>query len=150
MVTDPPYGVDYDAEWRARSGLNGPTAAHGRVLNDQRADWREAWALFKGDVAYVWHASTRTDVVAGSLRASGFDMRALIVWAKSQLVVGRGHYHHQHEPCWYAVRQGATGHWAGDRKQSTLWHIDKPHRSETGHSTQKPVEAMLRPIINNS
>jgi DNA modification methylase len=46
--------------------------------------------------------------------------------------------------------QGATGPLAGDRKQSTLWQIDKPQKSETGHSTQKPVECMKRPIENNS
>jgi DNA modification methylase len=73
-----------------------------------------------------------------------------IVWAKSQFVIGRGHYHAQHENCWYAVRKGATGHWSGDRKQSTVWQIDKPQKSETGHSTQKPVECMKRPIENNS
>jgi DNA modification methylase len=84
-------------------------------------------------------------------------MRALLIWAKSSLVIGRGHYHHQHEPCWYAVRKGATGHWQGDRKQSTLWQIPNVHRTQgdiddkrTSHSTQKPVEAMLRPMLNNS
>lgn len=41
-------------------------------------------------------------------------------------------------------------HWNGDRKQSTIWQIDKPQKSETGHSTQKPVECMKRPIENNS
>lgn len=48
------------------------------------------------------------------------------------------------------MRDGKTGHWSGDRKQSTLWQIDKPTKSETGHSTQKPVECMKRPIENNS
>ena len=31
-----------------------------------------------------------------------------------------------------------------------MWAIDKPVKSETGHSTQKPVECMKRPIENNS
>jgi DNA modification methylase len=48
------------------------------------------------------------------------------------------------------VRKSANGHWAGDRKQTTLWQISKPQKSETGHSTQKPVECMRRPIENNS
>ncbi len=49
------------------------------------------------------------------------------------------------------MRDGHTGHWAGDRKQSTLWQIDKPMKSETGHGTQKPIECMKRrPIDNNS
>jgi hypothetical protein len=64
-------------------------------------------------------------------------------------VIGRGDYHWQHEPAWYAVRKGKTGHWSGDRTQTTVWPI--PHlRSETGHGTQKPVACMQRPIENNS
>jgi hypothetical protein len=70
--------------------------------------------------------------------------------AKNNFAIGRGHYHVKHEPCWYAVRKSGTGHWAGDRSQTTLWQIDKNLKSETGHSTQKPVECMRRPIENNS
>jgi DNA modification methylase len=153
MVTDPPYGVEYDADWRVRAGVKGNLAggtAVGKVQNDDRADWREAWALFPADVAYVWHADVHSPVVAESLIANDFGMRALIVWAKSNYPMGRGHYHHKHEPCWYAVRRNGTGHWSGDRKQTTLWEIDSPRKSETGHSTQKPVECMRRPIVNNS
>ena len=48
------------------------------------------------------------------------------------------------------MHKGKTGHWASDRKQTTVWDIDKPQKSETGHSTQKPIECMRRPIQNNS
>jgi len=154
MVTDPPYGVEYDAAWRKDAlPLTNPGKTggmHGKVLNDNQADWREAWALFPGDVAYIWHAGNKAHTVAESIEASGFEIRSQIIWAKHQFVIGRGHYHPHHEPCWYAVRKGATGHWGGDRKQSTLWQIPKPQKSETGHSTQKPVECMKRPIENNS
>ena len=154
MVTDPPYGVEYDANWRnnakrADGSVIGGSAL-GQVKNDDRADWSDAWALFEGDVAYVWHADRFSHVVAESLENNNFEMRALIVWAKNNMVIGRGHYHNQHEPCWYAVKKGGTGHWSGDRKQKTLWHIDKPMKSETGHSTQKPVDCMRKPIENNS
>lgn len=149
MVTDPPYGVEYDPSWRADGGLNKRTAAQGKVLNDDRADWTAAWALFPGDVAYVWHGGLHSGEVQASLEAAGFVMRAQIVWNKTSLIIGRGDYHWKHEPCWYAVRKGKTGHWAGDRKQSTVWDIEH-RRSETGHGTQKPVEAMRRPIVNNS
>ena len=157
MVTDPPYGVEYDPEWRGKAKnadgsqlSTGKDRAKGKVQNDDKADWREAWALFPGDVAYVWHADRFSPAVATSLEACDFDMRAMIIWGKHQLVIGRGHYHSQHEPCWYAVRKKGTGHWAGDRKQTTLWKIDKPQKSETGHGTQKPVDCMKRPIENNS
>ncbi len=154
MVTDPPYGVEYDADWRNKAmradGSKDGGRAVGKVLNDDKADWREAWALFPGDVAYVWHAGNMAHVVAESLLACDLHIRAQVIWAKSQFVIGRGDYHPQHEPCWYAVRKGKTGHYDGGRKQSTLWQIDKPQKSETGHSTQKPVECMKRPIENNS
>lgn len=152
MVTDPPYGVEYDASWRSEVNGDGADSkrAVGKVLNDDRADWREAWALFPGDVAYVWCAGTKSHTVALSLEACGFDMRSMIVWAKQRHTFGRSHYHEQKEPCWYAVKKGGTGHWAGDRKQTTLWQIDNNRNSETGHSTQKPVECMKRPIENNS
>ena len=155
MVTDPPYGVSYDPKWRTnalhkdRSATVGGEAV-GVVLNDDRADWADAWKLFLGDVAYVWHDGLQCAIVATSLNMLNFQIRAQIIWAKSSMAIGRGHYQYQHEPLFYAVREGATGHWVGDRKQSTLWEIPKPSRSETGHSTQKPVECMKRPMENNS
>ena len=149
MVTDPPYGVDYDADWR--SGVLGPRAgrAVGKVKNDDQSDWRDAYALFPGAVAYVWMSSLVLPVAASGLDACGFIPRSLIIWNKSSLNPSRGHYHWKHEPCWYAVRQGATAGWVGDRKQTTVWDIDKPQKSETGHSTQKPIECMERPIRNH-
>jgi DNA modification methylase len=97
------------------------------------------------------HATT----VAESLTATGFQIRSQIIWAKERLVMGRGHYHWQHEPAWYAVR--GTGHWTGDRKQTTLWQIPTRAIAGTGqqdaatvHGTQKPVECMARPLRNNS
>jgi DNA modification methylase len=150
MVTDPPYGVEYDPSWRNQAGA-AKTKRTGKVLNDDRADWREAWALFPGDVAYVWHGALHAATVADSLTAAGFAIRSQIIWAKDRLVLSRGDYHWQHEPCWYAVRAKGKGHWAGDRKQTTLWQIaNRDQDADTVHGTQKPVECMRRPILNNS
>jgi DNA modification methylase len=150
MVTDPPYGVGYDPSWRNQAGA-AKTKRTGKVLNDDRADWREAWALFPGDVAYVWHGALHAATVAESLEAAGFNIRSQIIWAKERLVLSRGDYHWQHEPAWYAVKKTGKGHWAGDRKQTTLWQIpSKDQDAKTLHGTQKPVECMRRPILNNS
>ena len=151
MITDPPYGVNYDPEWRNEAGVSA-TMRTGKVANDDRADWREAWALFPGDVAYVWHAGVHARTVIESLEAAGFVVRSQIIWAKSRFVLGRGDYHWQHEPCLYAVRKGATGHWQGARDQATLWPISTGGDEDeaTVHGTQKPVECMRRPIVNNS
>ena len=148
MVTDPPYGVEYDPEWRHRRGVNN-SARKGKIRNDEIADWTPTWDLFPGDIAYVWHGALRSTIVADSLGKSGFTIRAQIIWAKERLVIGRGDYHWQHEPCWYAVRK--KGNWTGDRKQTTLWTIPSGGQdAETKHATQKPVECMRRPMLNNS
>lgn len=113
------------------------------------ADWREAYALFPGNVIYAWSAGLRSRQIVEALESCGFEMRAQIIWVKDRLVIGRGDYHFMHEPLWYAVRKGKRGNWTGDRKQTTVWEIAHA-KSETGHSTQKPVECMRRPIQNNS
>jgi DNA modification methylase len=76
-------------------------------------------------------------------------VRAQIIWVKERLVIGRGDYHWRHEPAWYAVRQ--RGNWTGDRKQTTVWEIPSGGQdTDTVHGTQKPVECMRRPMLNNS
>ncbi|MCH8270223.1 MAG: site-specific DNA-methyltransferase [Planctomycetes bacterium] len=158
MVTDPPYGVEYEPKWRLDAGLNKPwqTRAEGRVSNDGTADWTPAYRLFPGRVAYVWHAGRFAGGVADNIHAAGFEVRSQIIWAKPSLVISRGHYHWQHEPCWYAVRKGGSAKWCGGRKQSTVWDIANMHRTQgsvddgkTMHGTQKPVECMARPIRNH-
>ena len=130
MVTDPPYGVEYDPKWREAAGL-GKQRQTGTVVNDDRVDWSPAYCLFPGDVAYVWHAGIYAAKVAESLAAAGFEMRTQIIWAKQQFAMSRGHYHWQHEPCWYAVCQGQSAGWRGGRKNrpcgrfriSTHWEL---------------------------
>jgi DNA modification methylase len=149
MVTDPPYGVEYNPEWRHDSGLNNSDRT-GKVTNDDRVDWTEAYALFRGDVCYIWHAGRFAAELATGLTASGFEVRTQIIWRKPRFAISRGHYHWQHEPCWYAVRKGRSAHWTGDRSQTTVWDIAaKDGTGETRHGTQKPVECMARPIRNH-
>ena len=149
MVTDPPYGVNYDATWRYKAGVSSKDGAFGKSANDDTSDWQDAYALFPGSIAYVWMSGLGLPVAASGLDACGFIRRSLIIWDKGHIVIGRGHYHWRHESCWYAVKKGAQAHWKGDRKASTLWEIDNPRKSETGHSAQKPVECMQRAIHNH-
>ena len=156
LLTDPPYGVNYDPNWRERAGL-GRTQQTGLVENDDRADWTVAYKLFPGDVAYLWHAGVHAAEVAASLEAAGFRIRAQIIWVKQHFALSRGDYHWSHEPCWYAVRTGKSSNWCGDRKQSSVWEVanlnpfgGSNEEPTTGHGTQKPVEVMRRPILNNT
>lgn len=145
MVTDPPYGVEYDPSYRSDNPKK-----QGKVANDDKADWREAYRLSDAQVAYVWHAAKFADVVLEGLRETGFEPVAQIIWAKDRFAMSRGDYHWKHEPCWYAVRAGSTHNWQGARDQHTLWEIKAREDDGHGHGTQKPMECMARPIKNNT
>ena len=160
MVTDPPYGVEYDADWRNRDLDLFKRSRIGKVQNDDRSNWQDAWNLSPADVAYCW-SPPGADIAnhIAALHAAEFEMRMTIIWAKPNFPIGRGHYHVQHEPCIYTVRKGAGAGWIGDRKQTTVWNIagmhvhdgnKEPADEKTNHSTQKPIECMERPIRNHS
>ena len=150
LVTDPPYGVELDMEWRDRAGFNdrgrfAGTALSGEknaaqpsylrqreghsnrsISGDTRADWSEAFALVPSlRVAYVWHADRFTLEVGEGLRRIGFELAQLIVWDKERFVLSRSQYHSGHEPCWYARKKGSP-RWRGSRDQSTVWRHPSP------------------------
>lgn len=165
MVTDPPYGVNYNPKWRDEADKKGilgnryPTRALGKVYNDNIIDWRETYELFDCDVVYNWHASWFTSNVQLALESCNYKIIASIIWVKPHFALSQGDYHWKHEPCWYAVKKGKLHNWQGSRTESTVWEIagmnamgssqDKADES-TGHGTQKPIECMQRPILNNS
>ena len=170
MVTDPPYGIELDSEWRDRAGLNkhGPAEAsymkqrteghkNTSISSDTRADWSEAFALAPSlQAAYVWHASKFTREVLDGLLRIGFLYHQQIIWNKGRTVLTRTHYWFQHEPCWYVRKKNAPWHGrAGDN--STVWDAASPkfifggsNEEKFDHPTQKPIELMRRPILNHT
>lgn len=170
LLTDPPYGVELDMEWRDRAGIKdlGPTATgHVRrkdghkntaIAGDTKADWSDAFELVPTlDTAYVWHASAFAVEVGQGLRRIGFEIKQQIVWRKPHFALSRQHYHWQHEPCWYARRPGA-GKFRGSKDQSTIWEAASPkmlmnpageREEKVDHPTQKPIALYTRPIENH-
>ncbi len=168
MLTDPPYGVMLDMEWRDRAGINklGPAEAsymkraeghkNTTISGDTKADWSDAFDLVPSlDTAYVWHASAFSVEVGSGLRRLGFNLSQQIIWAKPQLVISRQHYHWQHEPCWYARKKDALP-FLGTRDQTTIWEAASPkmimsrsNEEKVDHPTQKPVALYTRPIDNH-
>jgi DNA modification methylase len=169
MVTDPPYGIELDSEWRDRAGLNGCGPAEPSYLKkrtkghiettisgDTRADWSDAFALVPSlELAYVWHASKFTREVLDGLLRIGFLHHQQIIWNKGRTVLTRTLYWFQHEPCWFVRKKNAP--WYGKAgENSTIWDSPSPKfimggadEDKYDHPTQKPVELMRRPILNH-
>lgn len=157
MTVDAPYGVSLNPLWRQEAGL-GTLVQTGKIANDDRVDWSEAYKLFPGDVAYIWHAGIHSGPVAAGIQRVGFEIRAQIIWTKPHFVLSRGPYHFQHEPAFFCVRKGARSHWRGDRTQSTVWPVatlnpfggKNQEETATGHGSQKPLELFRRPILGHT
>jgi DNA modification methylase len=169
MVTDPPYGIELDSEWRDRAGLNGCGPAEASYMKkrtmghtettisgDTRADWSEAFELVPSlEAAYVWHASVFTREVLNGLERIGFLYPQQIIWNKGRTVLTRTHYWYAHEPCAYVRKKNAP--WYGKAgENSTVWDAVSPkfifggsNEDKFDHPTQKPVELMRRPILNH-
>jgi hypothetical protein len=142
MVTDPPYGIELDSEWRDRAGLNGCGPAENSYMkhrteghtntsisSDTRADWSDAFALVPTlEVAYVWHASKFTREVLDGLLRIGFLHHQQIIWNKGRTVLTRTHYWFQHEPAWYVRKKNAPG-WAKPARTQRSGTLPRPNSS---------------------
>ena len=150
--TDPPYGVNYanSAKDKLR-GTNRP------ILNDNLGDGFQDFLLaaFKPALSrcngaiYIAMSSSELDALQSAFRAAGGKWSTFIIWAKNTFTLGRSDYQRQYEPILYGWPEGATRHWCGDRDQSDVWQIKKPHKNDL-HPTMKPVELVERAIRNSS
>jgi DNA modification methylase len=166
MVTDPPWGIELDSEWRDLAGLNGTadpkkqrTEGHTAttISGDTRADWSDAFALVPSlEVAYVWHASKFTREVLNGLLRIGFIHFQQIIWNKGRPVLMRTHYWFSHEPCWYVRKKNAP--WFGKPgENSTVWDSPSPKvfmggsdEDKFDHPTQKSTQLYRTPLLNHT
>ena len=152
VFTDPPYNVNYANS--AKDKMRGKDRA---ILNDNLGEGFYDFLLAaltptvthcRGGI-YVAMSSSELDVLQAAFRAAGGKWSTFIIWAKNTFTLGRADYQRQYEPILYGWPEGATRHWCGDRDQSDVWQIKKPHKNDL-HPTMKPVELVERAIRNSS
>lgn len=148
VFTDPPYNVNYEGS----SGL--------KIENDNKSDGdfyqflydafiNYATVLKLGGGIYVCHADLEGLNFRKSFKDAGFSLKSSIVWNKNAMVMGRADYQWKHEPILYGWKEGATHSWYGDRKQTTVWDMQKPSKNGE-HPTMKPIELVAKAILNSS
>lgn len=151
--TDPPWNVDY-------GGADHPSWKRRIMKNDNLGDKypefiqsavKNIWeAVQPGALIYLVMGAQEWPVVDRALRDQGFHWSSTIVWMKDQLVLSRKDYHTQFEPLWYGWRGDKPRiREVMDRKQSDVWQIDRPKRSED-HPTMKPLPLIERSLTNSS
>lgn len=148
VVTDPPYNVDYES-------ADGKKIENDKMADDQFYEFLLAafknMALFlaPGASAYVFHADMQGVNFRNAFKDAGFHLSSVCIWVKESLVLGRSPYQWQHEPVLYGWLPNGKHRWYSDRKQTTIWHYDKPKKSEA-HPTMKPIQLVAYPIKNSS
>lgn len=149
VFTDPPYNIAYSGGSKKRKAIK----------NDHRLDEfaqflgmaydRYKESLKPGGAIYVCHADTERETFTRCFRESGFKLSGVLVWVKDNSTFGRSDYHWRHEPILYGWNPDGPHAWHGDRKQDTVWEVNRPSRSDE-HPTMKPVELVGRAIHNSS
>jgi DNA modification methylase len=155
--SDPPWNVNYGGGVDADNaqGYKTRTMNNDNLGKDFPAfvrDFVSAMREFSlpGAPVYVVMGAQEWPVIDYWLREKGFHWSSTIVWAKDQLVLSRKDYHTQYEPMWYGWHEGAARLVeVEDRKQSDVWFIDRPKKSEE-HPTMKPLELVERSLKNSS
>jgi DNA modification methylase len=147
VVTDPPYGVDYEG-------------AAGKIKNDNLKGevfyqfLLDAFTLTEKAMArdasiYVFHADTEGLNFRKAFSEAGFYLSGTCIWKKQSLVLGRSPYQWQHEPILFGWKKAGKHSWFSDRKQTTIWEFEKPKKNGD-HPTMKPVQLIAYPVLNSS
>jgi DNA modification methylase len=155
VFTDPPWNVDYGSStnhpsWKSRSIMN-----DSMPTNQFREFMEKAFTAMKhvsepGCMTYVVMSAQEWGNLMNVLTDLEYHWSSTIIWKKDSLVLSRKDYHTQYEPIWYGWLEGSSRLCPlVDRKQSDVWDIPRPKRSEE-HPTMKPIELVARAISNSS
>lgn len=178
LLTDPPYGVDYEGGTGMKienDDMQGEEFI--KFLTDafETADQ----VMKPGAAFYIWHADGKGYEFNTAAHNAGWKIRQVVCWVKNSLVIGRQDYQWQHEPALYGWKEGAGHYFTASRKEttaieeeeldldnmkkeelrdllervlnlpSTVMHENKPARNDV-HPTMKPVRLMAKLIQNST
>ena len=153
VFTDPPYNVNY-------GGNNNPQYKQRTIENDNMTNEQfnsfclDFYASYKmasksGSPIYTCYSDKAGRQFRNAFEESGYHFSCNIIWSKDRLVLSMGDYHSQHEPILYGWLDGASHSYYGDRKQTTIWNMKRPTKSDL-HPTMKPIELVEKALINSS
>jgi DNA modification methylase len=154
VCCDVPYAVDVAASKRGFNALlkdkdikNDHLQSDGeyRKFTDE---WLNTIAPFlaRKNSAYIFNADKMVWSLREGMIDAGFKIAQLLIWIKSQAVIGRLDYAPQHELILYGWR--GTHTFRRSKDKSVLFY-PRPSKSKL-HPTTKPIGLIRRLILNSS
>lgn len=154
FISDIPYGVDYTASKKdfGKVKVDKDILNDGFVSENQYAKFVEDLIapiipyLTRKNSFYIFNSDKQIFALREGMEKSGVRFSQLIVWVKSQPVIGRKDYLPMHE----LIAFGWHGtHEFKKAKDKSVIFCPKPSKSAL-HPTQKPVSLMRRLILNST
>lgn len=155
LLTDPPYGIAYV---EAKADFHNVESVHRQIANDHLQTEEEyraftaAWLIATSshltpkNAAYIFNSDKMLFPLREGMKAAGWKFAQLLIWVKTQAIVGRLDYLPQHE----LIAYGWHGTHAFHRsKDKSVLVYPKPAKSVL-HPTMKPIGLLRRLILNSS
>jgi len=155
IVTDPPYGVSY-VESKANFGkikrgdkiIENDTFKNEDGYRQFTSDWLSAVKqyLAEKNSIYIFNSDRMVFALKDGMADSGFRLAQLLIWVKSNQVIGRRDYLAKHEFIaygWYGAHKFFKS------KDKSVLYCPKPNKSPL-HPTTKPASLIRRLILNSS
>jgi len=154
ICVDIPYGIGVvESKQNFKTLFKNKEIANDQLQNhEEYKQFNKEWLsaiipyLAEKNSAYIFNADKMLFSLRDALIESGFKISQLLIWIKSQAVVGRLDYAPQHELIFYS--------WFGTHKfrkskdKSVLFY-PRPAKNSL-HPTTKPIELIRRLILNSS
>ena len=162
-IADPPFGVSYVEKNAAvhggivKNAIGKEIKSDTKTVEELKPFWKAsaeaAYAVTTNKASNYWCACQGSDkmmmMMMMMMDEAGWNIRHELIWVKSSFVFGRSDYHYRHEPIIYGWKKKGNHEWHGDRKQSSVFQIDRPNKSDM-HPTTKPVDLFSQFISNST
>lgn len=144
VVTDPPYGVNYEGghnkNKREKLVNDEKPVVYGQLFNQIHRLLKDG-----SGGAYVFYATSCEHEVFKNIPLK----YQCLIWNKTNATFAsfNARYHHVYEPFLY-LTNGSPTKWNGGTQQRSIWNFKKSNTML--HPTQKPIDLINKMILNSS
>lgn len=145
ILTDPPYGMDYQSSWR--------TEKFDKISDDNNLDWipeflKESYRILKNNThIYIFCNEYSIGQWRKELKEAGFTIKRMLVWVKNNHTSGdlEGDYANKTEYIMFAHkgRRKLNG-----SRSNNVWNVDRAVCEN--HPTVKPIPLLMFLIEKSS